>query len=82
MLDKVREAIESYFGKYGRMPETVFMSESVFKQSAEESNPVLAAAFRPVLPTPERPVTIYGANVEIIPYPDDLLIIGGVRVIV
>lgn len=80
MLEKIREAIADYYCKYGKMPEVVYMSESVFKQGASESDRGFALTFGHRLPLPDERVTIYGAKIEIIPYPDNLLIVGGVRV--
>lgn len=80
MLEKIGEAVEAYVAKFGKMPEVVYMSESVFKQGARESDRGFALTFGHRLPLPDERVTIYGARVEIIPYPDNLLIVGGVRV--
>ena len=72
MIEKIKSAIIDFELTYERTPGVVYMSESVFMESAKELGFLVHLQIG-------KEVTIYGARVEIIPYPDNLLIVGGIR---
>lgn len=80
MLDNIREAIAAYCAEFGKMPGVVYMSETAYKETVAFFRKNGFAIWFDDLPSPERPVTLYGAKVEIVPYPDNLVIVGGIKV--
>ena len=74
MIEQIKRARNIFELQYDRSPETIYMSESAIREVESETQSVYATEKK------YEPVTLLGMTVLGIPYPDNLVIVGGIKV--
>lgn len=74
MIEQIKKARIMFELQYDRTPETIYMSESAIREVESETQSVYATEKK------YEPVTLFGMTVLGIPYPDNLVIVGGIKV--
>ena len=73
MIEQIRKACIEFRLEYDRHPTTVYMSEGAYKEALLDTQCV-------IFMRENKPSQIFGMDIVEIPYPDNLVIVGGVKV--
>lgn len=74
MIEQIKKARNIFELEYERTPQTIYMSESAIREVESEVQSVYATDKK------YEPLTLYGMTILEIPYPDNLVIVGGIKV--
>ena len=74
MIEQIKKARNIFELEYDRAPQTIYMSESAIREVEREVQSLYATDKK------YEPVTLYGMTILGIPYPDNLVIVGGIKV--
>ena len=74
MIEQIKRSRNIFELQYDRSPETIYMSESAIREVESETQSVYATEKK------YEPVTLFGMTVLGIPCPDNLVIVGGIKV--